>query len=712
MKHRVGAVRAAGLAAAAAAFLAVGTTPLAMAPRAQADPLDDAMDLIASPFIGASAVDVVNQFVYAPIHDGIEQWIQSPFGMDIDGFINSISGQFLIGDGAAGTATDPNGGAGGLWFGDGGAGWNSTEAGVAGGDGGTAGVFGTGGAGGAGGAGAAGGTGGTGGWLMGVGGAGGNGGDGGDGGNGGDGGSATGLFGSGGDGGNGGNGGNPDAEHPLPALGGAGGNGGLLGSHGAVGGYGALAGPPPSASTDVETTGSWLTDSAGRVVVLHGFNEVYKIAPYEPSAGGFGDDDAAFLAANGFNAVRLGIIWAGVEPEPGVINYDYLASIEQTVQTLAAHGIYTVLDMHQDSYSGVFDGEGAPDWATQTGGLPNHIFGFPIDYALNPAENHAWDGFWSNANAADGVGLENHYAQTWEAVADYFKGNPDVAGYELMNEPWPGSQALPSVFGSPYFDTQQLTPFYDQVASAIRAVDPTTPVLFEPNSLFNEGVPTQLGTVDQPHTVFAFHDYCPQISLGITFGCDQAIDAIADNGAAYAGPHGVPALITEFGSANGNAQIATTMNAADLHQYGWTEWAYNGVPAITGTSSSSALLSNPEQPPVVGQNVDAAKLATLAAPYPEAIGGTPNSWSFSGSGIFQLSYSTDQVDGQGSFPAGTQTIISTPTIEYPNGYQLQVTGGHVVSAANAPELVIASNAGATTVNVTVSPPGSPGPAGP
>src|SRR4051794_31280344 len=60
-------------------------------------------------------------------------------------------------------------------------------------------------------------------------------------------------------------------------------------------------------------SGRWITDASGRVVVLHGLNQVYKIAPYEPSAAGFGADDAAFLAANGFNAMRIGVIWAAVE---------------------------------------------------------------------------------------------------------------------------------------------------------------------------------------------------------------------------------------------------------------------------------------------------------------------------------------------------------------------------------------------------------------
>ena len=65
---------------------------------------------------------------------------------------------------------------------------------------------------------------------------------------------------------------------------------------------------------------------------------VYKRPPYLPSAAGFGDDDAAFLARNGFDVVRLGVIYAAVEPSPGVYDDAYLANIYATVRTLAAPG--------------------------------------------------------------------------------------------------------------------------------------------------------------------------------------------------------------------------------------------------------------------------------------------------------------------------------------------------------------------------------------
>jgi hypothetical protein len=79
----------------------------------------------------------------------------------------ALLGRPLIGNGANGTATSPNGGAGGILYGNGGNGYSETTPGVAGGTGGAAGLIGNGGAGGAGGAGAVGGAGGLGGWLYG-----------------------------------------------------------------------------------------------------------------------------------------------------------------------------------------------------------------------------------------------------------------------------------------------------------------------------------------------------------------------------------------------------------------------------------------------------------------------------------------------------------------------------------------------------------------
>ncbi|HYY00924.1 MAG TPA: cellulase family glycosylhydrolase, partial [Mycobacterium sp.] len=624
-----------------------------------------------------STTELFQQYIYEPLHAGVESWINSSFGEEVDNALNTASGQFLIGNGIDGTPLDPNGGDGGLWFGDGGNGWESDQPGFAGGSGGDAvGFFGNGGEGGLGGAGAAGG----------------------------DGGDAGSLFGIGGDGGNAGAG---ATAAGLPALGGAGGNAGVFGEHGAVGDYGTVPGgltqpaDPDASLLSLGTSGSFLTNSDGQVVTLHGLNEVYKIAPGDPLASGFNDDDAAFLAENGFNAVRVGVIWSDLEPDPGVFNTAYLNSIESTVQTLGNHGIYSIIDFHQDAYSTAFGGEGAPDWAVQTDGLANPSLPFPYNEFFNPAEQQAWESFWTNADAPNGIGLENNYSQMLEYVANAFNGNPNVAGFELVNEPSPGiSSFLPTLFGNPFFDSQQLTPFYDQGADAIRAADPSTPIFFEPNVLSNAGVPTDLGHVDATNTVLSFHDYC-EFDLG-PLGCIPSVSGIVGNAEAYVEAQGIPAFMTEFGATSDQAQILAPMQGADQHLIGWTEWAYSGQGDITTSASppgSESLVYNPADP-LTGDNINTANLDTLAEPYPQLVSGTPESYSFD-NGTFQFSYSTAEADGLGSFPAGSETTISVPSVEFPDGYHVSVTGGEVLSGPNAAELVIASNSGASTVTVTV-----------
>ncbi len=140
--------------------------------------------------VNTAASNGFQTLVYGPIHATGEAWISSPTGQALDPIINAptdaLFGRDLIGNGAPGTATAPNGGAGGLLFGDGGAGYTQTSGMAAnGGNGGKAGLIGNAGAGGGGFAGGAGGVGGNGGLLMGNGGVGGAGGVGGNGGNGG-----------------------------------------------------------------------------------------------------------------------------------------------------------------------------------------------------------------------------------------------------------------------------------------------------------------------------------------------------------------------------------------------------------------------------------------------------------------------------------------------------------------------------------------------
>jgi len=445
--------------------------------------------------------------------------------------------------------------------------------------------------------------------------------------------------------------------------------------------------------------GRWITDARGRVVIVHGVNMVYKVAPYYPAAAGFGNDDAAFLARMGFNAVRVGVIWKAVEPEPGVYDDAYLNQIAATVKTLARHGIVSLLDFHQDMYNELFQGEGAPDWAVQDDGLPPvPQTGFPGNYLEMPALEQAYDHFWDNSPGPGGIGLEDRYAAAWRHVAVRFRGDRSVLGYELFNEPWPGTgyAACLTPAGCPGFDSK-LTAFNRTVDAAIRAVDRRTMVWYEPNVLFDFGAPTNVGALDDPHAGFSWHDYC------LTGSCSTYGKVMA-NAAEHVAQTREATMMTEFGATNDTATLEMVVRLADQNMVPWLEWAYCGCsdPTTSGPGDEQAIVRNPAQAPR-GSNVVMPTLRALVEPYPQVISGTPLSWSFDPtSRVFKFRFTTARASGRGRFRPGAVTEISTPKLVYGGHYAVRVKGGAIVSRRGAPVLEIASCRHARTMSVTVS----------
>lgn len=122
--------------------------------------------------------------------------------------------------------------------------------------------------------------------------------------------------------------------------------------------------------------------------MLHGVDLVYKIPPYEVDVQGTGrnvltQSEAQRMADLGFDVVRLGIVWKGLEPGTDPINdaavctpgapratgpdqfdarvFDaYIGHLKDTVSLLARHGIFSLIDMHQDVYNEVFGGKERP----------------------------------------------------------------------------------------------------------------------------------------------------------------------------------------------------------------------------------------------------------------------------------------------------------------------------------------------------------------
>jgi endoglycosylceramidase len=464
--------------------------------------------------------------------------------------------------------------------------------------------------------------------------------------------------------------------------------------------------------TPLGHAGRWITDTAGRVTVLHGLNMVYKRPPYAPDAVGFGDDDAAFLASEGYNTVRVGLIYKAVEPSPGVYDDAYLARIEGTVNALGRHGIVSLLDFHQDLYNERFQGEGWPDWAVQDDGLPNQPQnGFPANYLTMPALQRAFDHFWANDPGPGGVGLQDRYAAAWRHVAERFGSNPYVLGYDLLNEPWPGSawQQCATPTGCPEFDGR-MSLFVARVLAAVRTADPESLVWYEPNVLFNNGADTQLADFGDAHAGMSFHVYCLVANEGGSGGysdaCRTSDDLVLSNADKRAAATGDALLMTEWGATDDRDALLGPLALADEHMTSWQEWHYCGCddPTTTGSGDKQAIVLDPAKPPT-GSNLKTSTLDVVTRPFPQAVSGTPVGWSFdpeSAAKKFAFSFATTRADDpKRSFGPGAVTEVALPRRVYPKGYAANVRGAAILSKPGARLLRVAACRTARKVSVEV-----------
>ena len=212
------------------------------------------------------------------------------------------------------------------------------------------------------------------------------------------------------------------------------------------------------------------------------------------------------MASLGFDVVRLGIIWKGLEPgpvagdvnDPGICTEGlasgqgtagpggsdskysqstldaYLAGVKATVDLLARYGIYSLVDMHQDVYNEEFAGEGAPDWAVCTDGIqPTNTGNWSANY-FTPAAGLAFDHFWANDVVG---GLQQNYDAVWHQVAGSLADDTGVIGYDVFNEPF--STAIATVAGNVAFDAQ-LECFYTGTRSPGEQSETHLPVLCPP----------------------------------------------------------------------------------------------------------------------------------------------------------------------------------------------------------------------------------------
>lgn len=188
------------------------------------------------------------------------------------------------------------------------------------------------------------------------------------------------------------------------------------------------------------------------------------------------DEHFSRLRHWGFNALRWLTTWEAVEHAgPGRHDEAYLDYLERVVARAGEFGFHVVIDFHQDVWSRMSGGSGAPGWTFETLGLDftrfdaadaalvmQHRFDYasvshhqpalypPMCWPGNyrrPACAIAFTAFfgaarllprWQVQGESVQVFLQRHYLGAVAAVARRLARLPHVIGFGTLNEPHPG----------------------------------------------------------------------------------------------------------------------------------------------------------------------------------------------------------------------------------------------------------------------------------
>lgn len=407
----------------------------------------------------------------------------------------------------------------------------------------------------------------------------------------------------------------------------------------------------------ISTEGAALVDEHGRQRLLHGINLVEKGATgaTDPAAfrGSWTGEDIAQLHEIGLDSVRLGVLWAALEPAPGEYSQEHLRWLDEQLDLLHAAGLAVILDGHQDLFSQSF-GDGAPTWAT----LTTHPFEptalWSDAYLTAPAVHEAYDAFWADAPAADGVGIRTRYVAMWAMLAERFGGHPAVIGYDVLNEPTPGA-AAPELFGAilaqfaeltgqdlaavaadfedpaaklaqlSHLEDQglhrelgdRLTPLlaeveqgpihalYSQIVPALRAGDPVGLILREHDYFGNIGIPAPVPPLADPAWAYSPHGYDLVVDTeAMPQASDARIRTIFGRAAETGERLGVPVIVGEWGAfarhrgLGPHAEVQLEM--FDEWAWSWFYWCWE--PGFA-TSEAAAHLRRPRPRAVAGRDL-------------------------------------------------------------------------------------------------------------
>ncbi|MFY1612420.1 glycoside hydrolase family 5 protein [Macellibacteroides fermentans] len=152
-------------------------------------------------------------------------------------------------------------------------------------------------------------------------------------------------------------------------------------------------------------------------------------------------EDIAYIKQTGMNSIRLPFHYKLFTDEDYMglkSNQDGFARVDSVIKWCKAEGLYVILDMH--------DAPGG-----QTGDNIDDSYGYPWLFESETSKQL--------------------FSEIWKKIADRYKNEPTVLGYDILNEP------IATYFTNKEEINKLLVPVYKRGVEAIRSVDPNHIIL-------------------------------------------------------------------------------------------------------------------------------------------------------------------------------------------------------------------------------------------
>ena len=226
--------------------------------------------------------------------------------------------------------------------------------------------------------------------------------------------------------------------------------------------------------------------------------------------------DIDFIAKAGFNTIRIPFHYKFFEPG----NEEGFALVDRVIGWAKQDGLYVVLDMHC-----------AP--GGQTGANIDDSWGWPWLYESEENQQQTED--------------------IWKRIAEHYRNDPTVLGYDLLNEPIPQYPKLQQY-------NSKLEPVFKKIVAAVRAVDKNHVVI-----LGGAQWDSNFAVFGQPfdkNAMYTFHKYWVPVN-------DEAVKQYLE----FRDKYNVPIWMGESGE-NTNEWITKFRTLLDANEVNWTFWPY------------------------------------------------------------------------------------------------------------------------------------------